>query len=134
MLATENIQCRSLSLSLSLSFSLSRLPVEVEDEFLEASSQKGVVSLSFGSSHLVDTEHSPCVHGRIDVIKGKLIGGDLAVGSHVPLPQEQNQLLFSELWVNLGKWDHVEGKVPRGILDREKTRQHGVSIIINYVT
>ncbi len=88
------------------------LPVEVEDEFLEAASQEGVVPLSLGGGHLVDTEHGPSVHGRVDVIEGELVGGNLAVGCHVPLSQEQDQLLFSKLWVNFGKGDHVEGKVP----------------------
>ena len=87
-------------------------PVEVEYEFLKASSQEGVVSLSFGGGHLVDTEHGPGMHRRVHVIKRKLIGRDLSVGSHVPLSQEQNELTFSKFWVDFGKWDHVEGKVP----------------------
>ena len=56
--------------------------------------------------------------GRIDVIKGKLVGGDLPIWCHVPLAQKQDQLLFSKFWVNFGKGDHMEGQVPRGVLER----------------
>ena len=87
-------------------------PVEVEDELLEAASQEGIISLPFGSGHLVDSEHGPGVNGRVDVIKGELVGGDLPVRSHVPLSQEEDQLLLRKLWVNFGKGDHVEGKIP----------------------
>ena len=55
----------------------------------------------------------------VDVIKGKLIGRNLSIGSHVPLPQEQLQLVLSKVRVHFSKGNHVEGQVPAGILGRE---------------
>ena len=42
--------------------------------------------------------------------------GHLAIGRHVPLSQEQNQLLFGKLGIHLGKREHVECKVPGRVL------------------
>ena len=51
--------------------------------------------------------------GRIDVGEGELVGRDLAVGVHVPLAQQKEQLLLGELRVDLGEGDHVKRQVPR---------------------
>ena len=45
---------------------------------------------------------------------------DLSIGGHVPLPQEQHQLLFGKLRIHLCKWQHVERQVPRSILHEER--------------
>ena len=128
----------SLSLSLSLSLSPPRknfhAPVEVQDELLKASSEELIVPLSLRGGHLVYSKHGPGVHRRIDIIEGKLIGRDLPIRSHVPLPQEENKLVFSELWVNFGKRDHVEGQVPGGILEEQikDTKNRTVRVDLQY--
>lgn len=97
-------------------------PVEVKDKLLKALSQEGSISLSLRSSHFVHSQHSPGMDRWVDIIKCKLVGGNLSVGSHVPLTKEQEKLTHGKLWVHFGKWNHVECKVPGGVL-REKERE-----------
>jgi len=40
----------------------------------------------------------------------------LAAGRHVPLPEEKQELVFGELWIDFAEWNHVECKIPRSIL------------------
>ena len=63
---------------------------------------------------LEDTQCSPRVHGRVDVIERPLVGGELTVGMHVPLTAQQQQLVLGELGVDHGEGHAVEGEVPRG--------------------
>ena len=83
---------------------------------MEALGKECPISLALWSSHLVHTHYCPRVHWRIDVVKGKFIGRNLPIGSHVPLPQEQEKLLLGKVWVHFGEGDHVEGQIPAGIL------------------
>ena len=48
---------------------------------------------------------------------------DLSVGCHVPLSQEEDQLLLGKLRVHFGKRQHVKGKVPRRILRVKRKRE-----------
>ena len=89
---------------------------------MEALGKECPVSLALWSSHLVHTHYCPRVHWRIDVVEGKFIGRNLPIGSHVPLPQEQEKLLLGKVWVHFGEGDHVEGQIPAGILGREGGR------------
>ena len=52
------------------------------------------------------------MHRRIDVGEGKLVRRNLAVGVHVPFPEQQHELVFGELRIQLRKGDHVERQVP----------------------
>src|SRR5437867_1372589 len=52
------------------------------------------------------------MHGRVDIGEGELVGRDLAVGMHVPLAEEEGQLLLCKMRVHLREGDHVEGQVP----------------------
>ena len=63
-------------------------PGEVEEKLLEDSRKKQAVPLAACPGHLVDPPRRPGVHGRIDVAERELVGGDLAVGVHVPLAEE----------------------------------------------
>ncbi len=61
---------------------------------------------------LVHAPDRPCVHRGIHVVKGKLVRWYLAVGVHVPLTEEEQQLLLGKMGVDAREGDHVEGKVP----------------------
>ena len=50
---------------------------------------------------------------------------NLAIGSHVPLSEKQDQLLFGKLRIHLGKWQHVESQVPGCILGGGRRRRIG---------
>ena len=93
------------------------LPVEVQDQFMEASGQKVEVPLSPWCNHLEHSEHCPCVDRGVHVTKLELIGWDLSIGSHVPFSEEEDELILGKLRVHLRKGDHVEGQVPGSILD-----------------
>ena len=55
------------------------------------------------------------MHRRIDVAKLPLIGGNLAVGMHIPIAQKEQQLLFGKMGVEAGKGQHVKSAVPGGV-------------------
>ncbi len=65
--------------------------------------------------------------GRIDIVEIPLIGGELAVGVHVPFAQEQHQLILRETRVQGRERHHVKreipGRVPR-IFPLVGHRQH----------
>ena len=63
-------------------------PGEVEQQLLEHPGEKLAVPTAGRTGHLVNPPGRPGVHGRIDVVEGKLVGRKLAVGVHVPLAQE----------------------------------------------
>ena len=55
------------------------------------------------------------MHRRVDVAEGELVGRNLAVGVHVPLAQEQHELLLGELRIDARERNHVEGEIPGGV-------------------
>ncbi len=55
------------------------------------------------------------MHRRIDVAERPLVGRDLPVRVHVPLAQQQHELLLGELGVDAGEREHVERQVPRRV-------------------
>ena len=90
-------------------------PGEVDDQLLEAAGQEHAVALAAAGGHLVDAPAGPGVDGRVDVGEVELVGGQLAVGVHVPLAQEQDELALGEVGVNPGEGDHVERQIPGGV-------------------
>ena len=55
------------------------------------------------------------MHRRIDVAERPFIGGDLAVGVHVPLARQQQELFLRELRIDDGQRQCVEGEIPSGV-------------------
>ena len=64
---------------------------------------------------LVDAPGGPGVHGRVHVAERPLVGGDLPVRVHVPLAQEERELILRELRIDEREHDRVEGQVPRRV-------------------
>ena len=91
-------------------------PVEVEDKFLERSSEEWNVPLSTRSGHLEDAEAGPRMDWGIDIRELELISRYLSIGSHVPLPEEEEELALGKLRIQFGKGDHVECQIPGCIL------------------
>ena len=48
----------------------------------------------------------------------------LSVRVHVPLSEEEQQLLLGELDVDVGEGHHVEAQVPGGVLQNVTDRRH----------
>jgi hypothetical protein len=70
-------------------------PGEVEQELVKHALQEGAVGLA--GDTLLDLVHPPgCpgMHRRVDIAEAPFIGGQLPVGMHVPLAQEQDELLL----------------------------------------
>ena len=65
------------------------------------------------TGHLVDAPACPGMHRRIDVRKVELVGRDLPIGVHVPLAQQQQQLLFGEVRIEPGEAEPCEKPDPR---------------------
>ena len=71
-------------------------PCEVDDQLLEDPREERPVALAARRRDLVHAPAGPGVHGRVDVGEIPLVGGDLPVGVHVPLAQEEVELLLGE--------------------------------------
>ena len=64
---------------------------------------------------LVDAPRRPGVHRRVHVAERPLVGGDLPVRVHVPLAEEEHELVLGEVGIHQRQRDRVEGEVPRGV-------------------
>lgn len=111
---------------LYLSMTQKHSPIEIQNELLESSGQKHPIPLAPLVGHFVDPPNGPRMNRGVDIFEGKLIGRYLPIGGHVPLPEEQDELVLGKLGVHFGKRDHVEGEVPGGILQRH----HGTVVVI----
>ena len=73
------------------------------------------------------------MHRRVHIAKLEFVGGELSIGRHVPLSQEEDKLLLGKLRVHFGKGNHVEGEVPCGILEQGEGREReGETDVKNY--
>ena len=90
-------------------------PGEVEQQLVEDAGEEAAVALAARPGDPVDAPGRPGVHRRIDVAESPFVGGDLAVGVHVPLAQHQHQLPLGELRVDVRDGDAVERQVPGGV-------------------
>ncbi len=101
-------------------------PGEVQQELVERPCQELAVTFPSLARHLVDAPACPSVHRRVHVAELELVGGNRAVRRHVPLAQEEQQLVLRELRIDARHRDHVKRAVPRGeprILPRVRHRQ-----------
>ena len=87
-------------------------PGEVQQELVEDALEEGQVLAAIDLEHL---QRGPRMHRRVDVPERPLVGRQLAVGMHVPLTTEQDQLGLRELGVDPRQGDAVEGEVPRRV-------------------
>ena len=67
------------------------------------------------AGHLVDAPCRPRVHRRIHVRQLPLVRGQLTVRVHVPLAQEQHELLLGEVGIEPRERNHVKRQVPRRV-------------------
>ena len=75
--------------------------VKLISELLEdALEERAVAAAVHLLLDLVDAHRRPRVHRRIDVAERPLVRRDLAVGVHVPLAREQEQLLLREVGID----------------------------------
>jgi hypothetical protein len=88
---------------------------------------RNAIALAALAGDLVHAPTSPSVHRRIDVAERELVGRELTVRMHVPLAQEQDELLLRELGIDARHRKHVEreipGRVPR-VLPLVRHRDH----------
>ena len=89
--------------------------VKLSSSFWKHALEEDAIAPAPGPGHLVDAPAGPGVDRRVHVVEGELVGGDLAVGVHVPLAQQQHELLLGELGIDVRERDHVEGEVPGGV-------------------
>ena len=87
-------------------------PVEVEQQLVQDPGQEVEVVVA---GDLVHAQRRPRLDRGVDVREVPLVRRELAVGMHVPLAAEQDELGLGELGVDMGQRDAVEGEVPGGI-------------------
>ncbi len=103
-------------------------PGEVEEQLLEDPGEEEPVASAAGVRDLVDPPGGPGVDGRVDVREGELVRRDLAVGMHVPLAEEKEELFLGEKRIDLRERDHVEGQVPRRVPGVLPLVRHGEDV------
>src|SRR5262249_1097336 len=62
--------------------------------------------------YFVDAPRSPGVNRWIDVAKGPLISGQLAVRVHIPFAKKKDELLLGKIRINKSKGNAVKREVP----------------------
>src|SRR5271165_1144830 len=80
-------------------------PGEVQHQFVKDPLQESAIALAFAL--LVDLVYPPgcpCVNRRVDIAERPFIGGNLAIGMHVPLAQHERKLLFGEVGIDKRQW------------------------------
>ncbi len=87
-------------------------PGEVQEQLLENAGQERDVSLATAPGHLVDAPGGPGVNRRIHVAERELVRRNLPVRVHVPLAEQEHELLFGERAIGPGEGDHVEREIP----------------------
>ena len=109
-------------------------PGEVEQELVEDPGQEVAVAFAGASLlFLIDRPGRQDVHGGIDVAEGPLVGWDLAVRVHVPLPQHEQELLLGEAGVDQAEGDAMEGQVPGrvpGVLPFVRHRDDVAAVVV----
>ena len=85
-------------------------PGEVQEQLVEDALEEDEVGGAVDGEH---PQGGPGVDGRVHVAEGPLVGGQLAVGVHVPLAAQQQELLLGELRIDVGDGHALEGQVPR---------------------
>src|SRR6185312_17262092 len=69
-------------------------PGEVEQELLEDALEEEPIAPATRAGHLVHPPAGPGVHRRVHVPERELVRRQLAVGMHVPLAEQENELLL----------------------------------------
>ena len=90
-------------------------PREVHEQLVEHALEERVIARAARPRELVHAPGSPRVRRRVDVVERELVRRDLTVRMHVPFAQQQDELLFRELWVEPRERHHLKGDVPRRI-------------------
>ena len=88
-------------------------PREVDQQLVERALEELAIAMPARSGHAVHAIARPRVHGRIHVVERELVGGQLAVGVHVPLAQQQEHLTLRELGIDLRERHDVKREIPR---------------------
>ena len=91
-------------------------PREVQQQLVKDPFQKSPIAKAASLLiDLVDPPGSPGMHRRVDVVEVSLVRGQLPVRVHVPLPEQQQQLVFCELGIDEGQRYAVKGQIPCSI-------------------
>ena len=87
-------------------------PGEVDQQLVEGAREELEVVAAVDPEH---RQRRPGMDGRIHVVEGPFVGGQLAVRMHEPLAAEQQQLVLRGRRIDVGEHDAVEGEVPGGV-------------------
>ena len=92
-------------------------PGEIEHQLVEDALEKISVALAAAvlAVDLVDAPGRPGMHRRVDVAECPFIGRQLAIGVHVPVARQQQQLVLGEARIDQRQGDGMKGEVPGGV-------------------
>ena len=92
-------------------------PGEIQHQLVEHALEKCQIALPamLLAVYLKHAPGRPGVHRRVHIAERPLVGGNLAVGVHVPFARQQHQLMLRELRIDQGERDAMKRQVPGGV-------------------
>ncbi len=106
-------------------------PVKIQQQLVEDPFEKGAVGLPPNALlNFIHAPRGPGVHRRVDVPERPFVGRDLAIGVHIPLAQEEGELMFRKVRVNEGQTNTVECQVPGRIPGIFPFIRHGDDVFV----
>ena len=78
----------------------------------------------------MDDQGGNAVNWRIDVTEIELISWNLTIRRHVPLSEEEHQLILRKRGIDDGERNHVKSQVPGSELLKKKIRSHHLEFLI----
>src|SRR5438445_106007 len=84
-------------------------------------------SSPFGS---FNTSCGPGMNRRVDIAESPFVGGQLAVGVHVPLAQKKDELILGEIGIDERQGNTVKREVPRCVPRIFPFIRHGQNVFV----
>ena len=108
-------------------------PSEVDEKLLEDLLQELRILAASELLLIVKTQGGPGMDRGIHVREVPLVGGHLAVGMRVPLPQKKDQLVLAERGIDPGKGRRVKGQIPGAVVGVLPGVRHGDDVTVKDV-
>src|SRR5712691_1349786 len=92
-------------------------PGEIQHQLVEDAPEKSPVALAAAGLpvDLVNPPGGPGMYRRVDVAEFPFEGRQLRVRVHVPFARQKDELVLSEVGIDMGQHDAMKSEVPGGV-------------------